>query len=85
MSRLQAPIATAPEQLKCQLNNPTPEAIWARALEVFGDETKARSWMTSQRLIFDGNSPEELVSTGDTLQLRRVLETLIRIDYGVFS
>jgi uncharacterized protein (DUF2384 family) len=85
MSRLQVPVATDPAQLERQLNNPTTEAVRARALEVFGDEAKAQSWMTSQRTIFDGKSPEQLISTGDATQLRRVLETLIRIDYGVFS
>jgi hypothetical protein len=41
--------------------------------------------MTSGRDIFGGQSPEELTSSADPAQLRRVLEVLIRIDYGVFS
>lgn len=85
MSSLHAPIVTSPEHLEQQLQNPTAEAIWARAVEVFGDETKARSWLTSSRAIFGGHSPAELVSSADPAQLRRVLEVLIRIDYGVFS
>ena len=85
MSSLQAPIVTSPEQLEQQLQHPTAEAIWARAVEVFGDEARARSWLTSSREIFGGHSPEELVSTADPTQLRRILEVLIRIDYGVFS
>jgi uncharacterized protein (DUF2384 family) len=85
MSSLQTPIVTGPEDLEHQLRHPTTEAIWARAVEVFGDEVRARSWLSSSRQIFGGHSPEELVSTADPAQLRRVLEVLIRIDYGVFS
>jgi uncharacterized protein (DUF2384 family) len=85
MSSLQAPIVTSPEHLVEQLQNPTGEAIWNRAVEIFGDEVKAKSWMTSSREVFDGRSPQQLVSTADASQLRRVLEVLIRIDYGVFS
>jgi uncharacterized protein (DUF2384 family) len=85
MGRLQAPIVTSSEELERQLQHPTAEAIWDRAVEVFGDEAKAQSWLTSRREILGGHSPEELVSTADPAQLRRVLEVLIRIDYGVFS
>jgi uncharacterized protein (DUF2384 family) len=85
MSSLHAPSVTSPEDLSQQLQHPSAKAIWSRAAEVFGDEEKARSWMTSCRDIFGGHSPEELASSADPAQLRRVLEVLIRIDYGVFS
>jgi uncharacterized protein (DUF2384 family) len=85
MSSLHAPIITSPERLEQQLQHPTAEAVWTRAVEVFGDEATARSWLTSSRGIFGGHSLEELVSTADPAQLRRVLEILIRIEYGVFS
>jgi uncharacterized protein (DUF2384 family) len=85
MSSLQAPIVTGPDQLLEQLKRPSAEAIWNRAVEVFGGEERAKSWMTSGRDIFDGRSPQQLISTGDASQLRSVLEVLIRIDYGVFS
>jgi uncharacterized protein (DUF2384 family) len=85
MSRLLTPIVPGPEELERQLQNPTAEAIRARAVEVFGDEGRARSWLNSGLETFGGRSPEELVSTADPGQLRRVLEVLIRIDYGVFS
>jgi uncharacterized protein (DUF2384 family) len=85
MSSLQALLITGPKQLERQLQHPTAEAIWTRAVEVFGDEAKARRWLTSNREIFDGHSPEELITTSEPGQLRRVLEVLIRIDYGVFS
>jgi putative toxin-antitoxin system antitoxin component (TIGR02293 family) len=71
--------------LAAQLEHPSANAIWNRALEVFGDETKARSWMNSPRDTFGGRTPQDLVATGDVGEQRRVLETLLRIDYGVFS
>ena len=54
------------------------------ALEIFGEEAKARSWMQTPRDLFDGRAPEELVQSGDPAVQRRVLEVLIRIDYGSF-
>jgi uncharacterized protein (DUF2384 family) len=85
MSLLRAPAVTSPDELAEQLEHPTEEAVWKRAMEVFGDETKARSWMGSQRPIFDGNSPEQLMLLNGPGGARRVLETLIRIEYGVYS
>jgi uncharacterized protein (DUF2384 family) len=76
---------TPTEQLAGQLEHPTANSIWSRALEVFGDAAKARSWMGASRDIFGGRSPQDLVATGDAAEQRRVLEVLLRIDYGVFS
>jgi uncharacterized protein (DUF2384 family) len=78
------PSPTPAEQLASQLENPSANSVWSRALEVFGDESRARSWMASPREIFGGRSPQGLVATGDPAQQRQVLEVLIRIDYGVF-
>lgn len=83
MGTLQDP--TAAEQLAAELEHPSENTIWNRALEVFGDEAKARHWMNSPRDIFEGRSPQELVAAGDAAEQRRVLQVLIRIDYGVFS
>jgi putative toxin-antitoxin system antitoxin component (TIGR02293 family) len=83
MGTLQDP--TPAEQLAAELEHPTASAIWNRALEVFGDEAKARHWMNSPRDIFEHRSPQELVATGDAGEQRRILQVLIRIDYGVFS
>lgn len=85
MSLLHAPIATSPDELAGQLQHPAAEIVWKRALEVFGDEAKAKSWMTSPRPIFDGSSPEQLISMANLDGLRHVLETLILIEYGVYS
>jgi putative toxin-antitoxin system antitoxin component (TIGR02293 family) len=76
---------TLPDQLAAQLQHPDATAVWNRAAEVFGDDAKARDWMNTARDIFGGRSPQELVSTGNPAEQRRVLEILLRIDYGVFS
>ena len=76
---------TSAEQLAAQLEHPTADAIWNRALEVFGDEAKARSWMKTPRDLFAGRNPEEIAASGDAAEQRRVLQVLVRIDYGVFS
>ena len=76
---------TPTEQLAGQLKHPSANSIWNRALEVFGDAVKARSWMETPRDIFNGRTPRDLVATGDAAEQRLVLEVLLRIDYGVFS
>lgn len=85
MSSLQGSLPTSAEQLATQLEHPDAQAIWSRALEVFGDQAKAQSWMNTPRAIFNGRTPQELVASGQVAEQRRVLETLLRIDYGVFS
>ncbi len=77
--------ATLADELAAQHQHPDAGSVWSRALEVFGDDAKARDWMDTARDIFGGRSPRELVSTGDAAEQRRVLEVLLRIDYGVFS
>jgi putative toxin-antitoxin system antitoxin component (TIGR02293 family) len=76
---------TSAEQLAAELEHPSASVIWERALEIFGDEKKARHWMSSPRDIFEDRSPEQLIATGEAAELRRILQVLIRIDYGVFS
>ena len=85
MGNLQRPSPTPADQLAAQLEHPNATAIWKRALEVFGDEAKMKSWMNTPRDIFDGRTPRDLISTGDVAEQRRVLQILLRIDYGVFS
>jgi putative toxin-antitoxin system antitoxin component (TIGR02293 family) len=85
MASLHGTAPASAEQLAEELKHPHASTIWNRAVEIFGDEAKARSWMKTPRDLFDGLAPEELIETGDPVQQRRVLEILIRIDYGVFS
>ncbi|MBV9505574.1 MAG: DUF2384 domain-containing protein, partial [Acidobacteriia bacterium] len=44
-----------------------------------------RRWLNTPRDLFGGSTPEELIESGNPDEQRRVLEVLIRIDYGVFS
>jgi uncharacterized protein (DUF2384 family) len=76
---------TPAKQLAEQLQHPDASIVWNRALEVFGEEAKATSWMNTRREIFGKRSPQELVSSGDPSEQRQVLEVLLRIEYGVFS
>jgi putative toxin-antitoxin system antitoxin component (TIGR02293 family) len=85
MAGLQRTTPTSAEQISAQLDHPSAQAIWSRALEVFGDEEKARRWRSSPREILGDRTPGDLVATGDVQEQRRVLELLLRIDYGVFS
>ena len=85
MASLHGPAPASAEQLAEELKHPNAGTIWNRAVEIFGDEAKAHSWMRTPRDLFEGRTPGDLVDTGDPAQQRRVLEVLIRIDYGVFS
>jgi len=77
--------AASAEQLAEELAHPDPNAIRHRTVEIFGDEWKATSWLNTPRDLFGGRTPEELIRSGNPDDQRRVLEILIRIDYGVFS
>jgi len=77
-------VSSLQEQM-AQMEHPTPEILWARAHEVFGEEQKAKSWMQSRRAILDWHSPEELARSGDVDQMRKVLVILGRIENGIPS
>ncbi len=77
-------LTSAPE-LKTQLEHPSGEIIWARAVEVFGNEGKAQTWMNQPRSIFNGRSPQQIADNGTVIEQRAVLESLVAIDYGLFS
>jgi len=68
-----------------RLKHPNAQEVCNRAREVFGEEAKARSWMNTPRDIFANRSPSELLASGNEAEQRRILEVLLRIDYGVFS
>ena len=68
-----------------QLEHPSAEIIWARAVEVFGDEEKARHWMQTTLPILDHHAPEEYAQSGDAGKQREVLGVLGAIDWGMFS
>ncbi len=60
-----------------------PPSILAHALDTFGDETKAKSWLTTPNPVLNNEEPVQLART--TEGARRVEEVLTRIDYGMFS
>ena len=76
---------TSPSELKEQLGHPSANIIWARAVEVFGNQDKAKRWMNLPRPIFNDRSPQQIADDGDAAEQRSVLESLIAIDYGLFS
>lgn len=85
MGSLHRPTPASRAKLAAELEHPSAKAVWDRALEVFGEESKARSWFSTPRDIFGGRAPQELVQSGDAAEQRRVLEVLLRIEYGVVS
>jgi uncharacterized protein (DUF2384 family) len=70
------------EELEAQLENPTPEAIRARAVEVFANEDKASGWLSDRSVNFDDRSPDEVMATDDIEGMREVLRVLLRIESG---
>jgi uncharacterized protein (DUF2384 family) len=85
MGATRTPAVTSAPALKAQLEHPSREIIWARAVEVFGNEGKARNWMDQPRPIFNNRSPRQIADDGHAAEQRAVLESLIAIDYGLFS
>jgi uncharacterized protein (DUF2384 family) len=85
MGATHTPAVTSAPELKAQLEHPSAEIIWARAVEVFGNEGKAKTWMNQPRPLFHNRSPQQIADDGDAAEQRAVLESLIAIDYGLFS
>jgi putative toxin-antitoxin system antitoxin component (TIGR02293 family) len=63
--------------------NALPPSVMAHALDTFGEEKKAKSWLTTPNPVLDNQEPLQLARTADGA--RRVEEVLTRIDYGMFS
>ena len=78
-------VVTGQHELADQLVHPSYEAIWDRAVEIFGDLRLARDWMNTPLPVLDGNSPETYAKSGETAKQREVLNILIRIEYGLFD
>jgi len=76
---------TSVSEQAVQLEHPSPEVIWARALEVFGNEEKARRWMRTSLPILSGCTPEQYSASEDKAQQREVLTVLGQIEYGIYS
>jgi hypothetical protein len=74
---------TGHAELTYQLEHPSPEIIWARAVEVFGGVDLARKWMDTPLAILEDHTPAQ--HSGDRMKQREVLTVLARIEYGMFS
>ena len=85
MGATRSPAVTGLPEQAYQLEHPSSEAIWQRAIEVFGGEELARKWMHAPLPILDQSTPEQYSSSGDAAKQREVLAILGRIDYGIFS
>ncbi len=85
MGATRTPAITSISEQALQLEHPSSEIIWARALEVFGNEDKARRWMQTALPILTGCTPEQYSLSGDKEKQREVLTVLGQIDYGIYS
>ena len=57
--------------------------VYARAVEVFEEEEKARRWLQKPSRALGGNTPFSLMDT--TMGIQAVEDELVRIEYGVYS
>lgn len=64
---------------------PSAEGIEAFAVEVFSNTQKTERWMTRPRASFNNLSPREYMSGGDDGAMRKVLESLIAINFGIYT
>jgi uncharacterized protein (DUF2384 family) len=78
-------IATSISAQAMQMEHPSPEAIWSRAVEIFDGEELAHEWMNNPLPILDHNTPQQYADSGDADKQREVLTVLARLDYGMFS
>ena len=66
-------IATSIAQQAMQMEHPSREAIWSRAVEIFDGEEFAREWMNNPLPILDHNTPQQYADSGDAEKQRQVL------------
>src|SRR5665213_779280 len=55
-----------------QLEHPSSEAIWKRAVEVFGNEDLARRWLDRPLPILGQSTPQQFSSSGDAAKQREI-------------
>jgi len=68
-----------------QIEHPSAEIVHSRALEVFGNPSKADIWLHRQRKIFNGRFPQQIIASNDIALMREVLRALMAIEFGTFS
>ena len=85
MGATRSPSVTGLPEQSYQLEHPSAEVIWKRAVEVFGGEQLARKWMDTPLPILGQATPELYSTSGNAAKQREILVILGRIDYGMFS
>jgi uncharacterized protein (DUF2384 family) len=85
MGAFRTPAVTGHTELAYQLEHPSREIIWSRAVEIFGGDELARKWMETSLPILGQQTPQQYADSGDAAKQREVLMILTRIDYGMFS
>ncbi len=85
MGAFRTPAVTGHSELAFQLERPSREIIWSRAVEVFGGDELAKKWMETALPILDQQTPQQYTDSEDAAKQREVLMILTRIDYGMFS
>jgi uncharacterized protein (DUF2384 family) len=85
MGATRSPAITGLPEQALQMERPSAEIVWARALEVFGNEEKARHWMQTPLPVLGGCTPEQFSLSQDKERQREILTILGQIDYGIYS
>ena len=85
MGSAQTIIVTSIATQAMQMEHPTTEAIWSRAVEIFDGEELAHEWMNHPLPILGDHTPLEYAQSGEVEKQREVLTILARLDYGMFS
>ena len=85
MSAKEAYSATSIAEQAMEIEHPTAEAIWKRAVEVFDGEDLARQWMNTPLPLLHDRTPRQCADSNDAGQQRETLAILARIDYGMYS
>jgi uncharacterized protein (DUF2384 family) len=85
MGATRSPAVTGLPEQSFQLEHPSSEAIWSRAVEVFGNEDLARKWMDTPLPILGQSTPQQYSASSEPENQREILTILGRIDYGIFS
>jgi hypothetical protein len=71
------------EELEAMLAEPHADAIRRYAAYLFRDQARSEDWFHSEIPSLGFVTPESLMHDGSAASMRRVIGTLIKIDYGV--
>jgi uncharacterized protein (DUF2384 family) len=63
---------------------PTKETVYSFARHVFGEPSKAFSWMNTPNPILQGMCPKDFIEYSNEGGLKLVMDELGRIEQGIF-